>query len=540
VSAYAFLLVTDRYPQSASAEATDQRKDELLEFRARLPIAVATALLAIGLLSPAAAQSTTTVSADVRTDISAQIDDYVADRLATNGTPAAAVAVVRGGETVHLAGYGDVDESEAPVTADTPFLIGSVSKPFTGAAVYQLIDDGQLALGDPVGPYVEAATGQAAPAFDGVTVQHLIHHTSGLQQGLALPGSVPVRTGDDALERRIGDIVDQHVRTRDPGARYEYSNANYLLLASIVEQVSSEPFAEYIEGQVFEPLGMEASFATDADPSAAELVPGHESWFGTWRQSDQPYDPAGAAMGYMGSTARDMAAFLSAELEPGQGALPFTAVDVTEDEPTSTGWDIPLETGIARGWFTDEINGQPTVSHAGSLGDYTTHVIMVPGADGLGIAVLRNASAFIAAGHDGQYNLSLGLMELLLGLDVQPREPSPLMTIVVPLIAWGIGLAVVVLAVRFLMRRRSGPRHNVGHGKARRAHAIILPSLAFGALAVVLLVVAPMLMGVSWRSAQLFYPDMAWGVVFSGCVALVWAVGRLMFGLVDTRRAGGA
>ena len=239
-------------------------------------------------------------------------------------------------------------------------------------------------------------------------------------------------------------------------------------------------------------------------------------------------------MGYMGSTGRDMSAFLSAQLE-GHRALPFTAADVAEDEPTSTGWDISLETGIARGWFTDEIDGQPTVSHAGSLGDYTAHVIMVPGADGLGIAVLRNASAFIAAGHEGQYALSLGLMELLLGLDVQPRDPSPLMTIVVPLIAWGIGMAVVALAVRFLMRRRSGLRSDKADGTAHRPRAIILPSLAFGVLAAGLLV-GPMLMGLSWKTAQLFYPDMAWGLLFSGSVALAWAVGRFVLGSADLRR----
>ena len=475
------------------------------------------------------------MNADVSTGVSAEIHEYVVERLAASGAPAAAVAVVRGGETVHLAGYGDADDSGAPVTADTPFLVGSVSKPFTGAAVYQLIDDGLLGLDEPVGPYVEEVTGRAAPAFDGITVDHLIHHTSGLPQSLVLPGSVPIRTGEDALELRVGDIVDQHVRTRDPGAQYEYSNANYILLALIVEQVSSKPFAQYIEGEVFEPLGMEASFATDADPAAAELVPGHESWFGTWRQSDQPYDPAGAAMGYMGSTARDMAAFLSAELEPDRGALPFTAVDVITDEPTSTGWNVPLETGISRGWFTDEIGGLPTVSHAGSLGDYTAHVIMVPGADGLGIAVLRNASAFVAAGHDGQYDLSLGLMELLLGLDAQPREPSPLMTIAVPLIAWSIGLAVIVTAARYLLRRRSGS-HDAG-ARGGQLRGTLLPSLGFAGLAAALLIVAPMLMGVSWNSAQLFYPDMAWGVVFTGYVALAWAVARLVIGLVDMRRA---
>jgi CubicO group peptidase (beta-lactamase class C family) len=484
-----------------------------------LPSAVAVALVALVLLA--------SVGATARTgsNTSDQIDAFINDRLEANGIPAATVAVVRGGEVLHLGSYGVADDAGTPVTAETPFLIGSVSKPFTGVAVYQLIADGELSADEPIRPYVEAASGEAAPAFEGITVDHLINHASGLPQPLALPGSVPVRTGPDALQLRVADIADRHTRTVEPGDQYEYSNANYILLAWIVEQVSGEPFAEYIHRHVFEPLGMDASFATDAHASARHLVPGHERWFGIWREADHPYDPAGVAMGYMGSTARDMAAFLTAELSEGHSALPFTAAEIAPLDPEPTGWDVPLETGIARGWFIDEVAGHRTVSHAGSLGNYTAHLIMIPDADGLGIAVLQNASAFIAAGHEGQYDLSLGLVELLLGLDPQPRDPSPLLTLVVPLLAWGVGVGVIVLAARFLIRRRRTAGGDLGRRWWPRA---ILPSAVYATLALTVLVLAPMLMGVSWASAQLFYPDMAWGMVLSGYVALAWAIGRLV------------
>lgn len=487
-------------------------------------------LLLIALLIPSAALGRVPDTADLRSDISDEVDRYVTDRLSVTGVPGAAVAIVRAGETLHLAGYGDTDG--VSVSVDTPFLIGSVSKPFTGVAVHQLIHERRLALDEPVGPYLEAATGAPVPAFEGVLVQHLVNHTSGLPIGLALPGSVPVRTGPDALERRVVDIAERYERAREPGAAYEYANANYILLAWIVERVAGQPFADYIHGNVFEPLGMTASFASAEHPSAAEVIGGHESWFGFWRPSQQPYDPAGVAMGYMGSTARDMASFLEAQLGDAPAALPFTVADIAEDEDRSTGWDVPLETGIARGWFTDEVGGHRTVSHAGSLGDYAAHLITIPEADGLGIAVLQNASAFIAAGHEGQYDLSLGLVDLLLGRDPRPTDASPLMTVVVPLITWGIGLFVIILAVRHLVRRRSVQATVPGAHTTLRS--LIVPSLAYGVVALVLLV-APMLMGVSWSSAQLFYPDMAWGVVFSGYVALAWAVGRLVLGIRDTR-----
>ncbi len=495
----------------------------------RSPVAGAVLLL-IALLIPSAAVGAISITADVRSDISAEVDRYVTGRLSATGVPAAAVAIVRDGETVHLAGYGD--SNGAGVTADTPFLIGSVSKPFTGVAVHQLIRDGRLALEEPVSPYLEAATGATVPAFEGVLMEHLVNHTSGLPTGLALPGSVPVRTEPDALQQRVVDIAERHVKAREAGDAYEYANANYILLAWIVEQVARQPFDEYMHTNVYQPVGMTDSFASADHPSAAELIGGHESWFGFWRPSEQPYDPAGVGMGYMGSTARDMASFLEAQLGSPPAALPFTVGDVAEEESRSTGWDVPLEAGIARGWFTDEVAGHRTVSHAGSLGDYAAHLITIPHADGLGIAVLQNASAFIAAGHEGQYDLSLGLMDLLLGREGAATDPSPLMTVVVPLLAWGIGLAVIILAVRHMKGR--GAVRAAGTGARMPLASLIVPSLAYGALALLLLVAVPML-AVPWASAQLFYPDMAWGAVVSGNVALAWAVGRVVVGIRDMR-----
>ena len=462
--------------------------------------------------------------ASAESERSQRIDAHINDRLQATSIPGASVAVVRGGDTVHLAGYGKAGPVGDPVTADTPFLIGSVSKPFTAIAVFQLVHEGRINLGDPVGPYLEPTLGDDADAFEGMTIEHLLNHRSGMPMTLGLPGTAPVRTADDALQRRVADLARAHAPERAPGQAYEYSNANYILLAAVVEQVTGEAFADYLRERVFDPLAMTASFATNASPRAEGLATGHEAWFGLWRPSDQPYDPAGAAMGYMGSTARDLAAFLDAQLS-GHEALPVSAVEVVDRQATPTGWDVPLERSIVDGWFIDEVAGHRTVSHAGSIGDYAAHVIMVPGAD-LGIAVMQNASAFIAAGHEGQYALSLGLLDLLLDVESERSAPSPVMTVFLPALAWGLGVLVIANAVRYLVRGRA--RAAASHASWRFvAVREVGPVLAYLGLGLLALVLVPLLAGVRLETAQIFYPDLAWGLVFTGYAAIGWSVARV-------------
>lgn len=472
---------------------------------------------------------------EIRSEASRDIDAVVERWMESTGIPGSSVAVVRGGETIHLAGYGRAGSDGRQVTPDTPFLIGSVSKPFTAAAVYQLVQEGRLGWDEPVRPYLDAAVDAAAIAFEAITVEHLVMHTSGLSTNLALPGTVPVRAGDDALERRVADIMDQHKPTRSPGEDYEYSNANYILLAWIVERVAKVPFAEYIEHNVFGPLGMNSSFATQAHPRASDLASGHESWFGQWVASSQPYDPAGVAMGYMGSTARDLAAFLHAQLGPeSHQGLPVRAPHVVDRPAIPTGWEIPLETAIADGWFLDVVGGHKTVSHAGSLGDYTAHVIMVPGADGLGIAVSQNASAFVAAGHEGQYGLSLELLELLLGLNREERRISPLMTVLVPATVWGLVVLILASAVRFFVRRSRSQARPTPLGSLTRR---LLPAAVLVLMGLTVLLALPPLTGGTWRSVQLFYPDVAWGLLVAGWLTLGWGLAGVGIALAEARRA---
>lgn len=479
-------------------------------------------LLATLLLIPTTGLAATPEPADSERIDSDRIDAWVADRMRAHDLPGVAVAVVRGGETVHLRGYGSADPTGRPVTPDTPFLIGSASKPFTANVIRQLVTEGALSLDEPVLPHLDHLVDTPPEGFESVTIRHLLTHTAGIDMAVGLPGTVPIRTSEEALERRVADLLE-HPLTATPGERYEYSNAGYALLGAVVEQVTGQRFDEVLRERILEPLGMTDTFALEGHPAAARTATGHRQWFGRWRPVELPFDRAGVAYGYLGSTAEDLATFLHAHLDGGSSLVPATADQLAEDPIEATGWDLPLERGQGLGWMVDELGDHRVVSHAGSLGHVTTHLIMAPDADGLGIAVSTNASAFIAAGHDAQYDLSVGLAELLLDEEPTPARYSTLLVFVAPLTLWALLLGLIGMISRYVGRtlpRWRGDGLRTSRGRRFWVRHVVLPTGGY------LVVGAALILAMPLGAARHFYPDVGWAATAIAGLAIAWGLLR--------------
>ena len=162
-------------------------------------------------------------------------------------------------------GYADI-ETKKPVTLDTRFRIASISKTFTAVGILQLRDAGALCLDDPVSKYLDWFDLQyeGAPA---ITVRNLLTHSSGLPRD----SHNPMWTECDA------PAWDEFVRalqtrppTRPPYDKFAYSNVGYSLLGGIIEQVSGESWASYLQRNIVDPLGM-----SDTLPVRAATIP---SW----------------------------------------------------------------------------------------------------------------------------------------------------------------------------------------------------------------------------------------------------------------------
>lgn len=485
-------------------------------------------LLVMLVSSPAGASQHASTTAE-----SDQIDAWIDDRLAAHGIPGAAVAVVRDGEVIHLSGYGSADGDARPVTPQTPFLVGSVSKPFTAVVVTQLVEEGRLAWDEPVWPHLSEMVREAPAGFERVTVEQLLTHRGGLGMSVGMAGAVEIHHGPDALDRRVADVLSQPL-AGSPGDKFEYSNAGAMLLAAVSEEVTGQSFADQLRERVFDPLGMSDSFASEEGVRDSDVATGHELWFGRWRPANLRYDPAGVAMGYIGASATDMVGFMRAHLD-GDPALPATARDIASGPVTPTGWDTPLDGGYGRGWFVDEFRGNQVVSHTGSLGHFAAHVLLVPEED-LGIAVLANASAFVAAGHEAQYDLGFGLTSMLLGEDPQPTDRGALMTLVLPLAAWGALALLIVSIGRYLfqtIKARALPTPAV-KTTASGWVSLFLPGVVFLAAGVGLVLMAPL--GV----ARHFYPDVGWAVTLIAYLSCIWGALRLVLATYAGLRRGGS
>ncbi|HEX3920260.1 MAG TPA: serine hydrolase domain-containing protein [Caulobacteraceae bacterium] len=208
-------------------------------------------------------------------------DDWIVSRRAA-GT---AVVITQDQAVVYASGFGVQRlPNGPPVTAGTPFRIGSVTKQFTAAAILRLAQQGRLSLGDHLSKYIPTF-----PDADNVTLYELLTHTSGIHNYTDALNSNPLAALSLMRAHTTAQWVDHIARQRPlydflPGTAWHYSNSGFFLLGAIVEKVSGQPLAAYLQDQFFDPLGMnetEIDDGSDAPPGRAEGY-AQAPWFGRW------------------------------------------------------------------------------------------------------------------------------------------------------------------------------------------------------------------------------------------------------------------
>lgn len=169
------------------------------------------------------------------------------------------VLVARGDEPLIDRAWGMADlEWDIANTADTKFRIASLTKQFTGAAVLLLAQDGKLKLDAPIATYLE----DIPAAWNPVTVRHLLRHSSGIPSFTRQEDFDRIKYLPLTQDELIATFADLPLEFA-PGSRYRYSNSGYVLLARIIETVSGESYADFLEANIFDPLGMEDTLVDD-------------------------------------------------------------------------------------------------------------------------------------------------------------------------------------------------------------------------------------------------------------------------------------
>lgn len=416
------------------------------------------------------------------------VDSFVIEQMAAADLPGAAVAITRADEVLHVRGFGH-DARGEPITGDTPFRVASVSKSFTSLAVLQLVESGKLRLDEPVRTYLTGFE-TADPRSARITVRQLLNQTSGLaDRGFAEVSLPQPGTRRDAVERlRDARLV------AEPGTQWNYHNPNYHLAARLVEVVSSESFATYLQRHVLRPLGMDRSTTTATDDEDVPgLADGHSFAYGTAVALPGPgYFVAGS--GGVVTSAADMARWLVAQNNGGvgaNGARVLSAAGVTQlHTPSEAG-------GYALGWDTDGPTEHPTrIEHGGCCFAWAATQALLPDS-GYGIAVLFNSASPLGA---DQGNVAEGVIAIVEG---ESPHPPPVPSSTIDLILAVLTLAALVLGILGVVRARRWATRRAGL-PAWRVAAALLPDLAALALCLRFPVLAGLLFGgrdVTWFSA---------------------------------------
>ncbi len=300
----------------------------------------------------------------------ATIDEYINARMRSARIPGLALAIVKGSRIVYSKGYGHPDSSGRPVTPQTPFMIGSITKSFTALAVMQLVEAGKVDLDAPVHHYIPWFCVADPKASDQITVRMLINQTSGLPQGpTAVSWTWPDEAG--AIERHVRLLAG--VKLADaPGQSFIYSNANYATLGMIVQAVSGQPYEDYIRQQIFAPLGMQHSYASQEAAMQDGMAMGHRWWFGMPVPANLPFNRANLPAGFIISSAEDMGHFLIAQMNGGH----YQNTSVLSPEGIALMQAEPPPGTYGLGWESVSIDGRRLINADGATANFQCSVFI--------------------------------------------------------------------------------------------------------------------------------------------------------------------
>jgi len=319
-------------------------------------------------------------------DLEAFLDGMVPSQLESDDIAGATIAVVKDGKVLFAKGYGYSDyEKKKPVSADeTLFRPGSVSKLFTWTAVMQLVEQGKLDLDRDVNEYLDFKIPEAFGKP--ITLKNILTHTPGFEEQV----KDLIRTGSESPN--LEEYLKTHIPARiyPPGTVPAYSNYGATLAGYIVERVSGRPFNDYIDENIFKPLGM--THSTFAQPLPAALAPFMSNGYQLASDGPKPFEvvvPAPA--GSLSSSAADMARFIIAHLQDGQ--LGDARILRTETARLMHSRLFALDDaapGMCYGFYEESRNGHRIIGHGGDTNHFHSDLHLIPDA-GVGFFVSHNS-----------------------------------------------------------------------------------------------------------------------------------------------------
>ncbi len=304
--------------------------------------------------------------------------------------PGVSLAVVRDGQIIKARGYGFANvELNAPATKATVYEIGSNTKQFTATAIMMLVEQGKVRLDDGIRKYFP----EAPEAWNPITIRHLLSHTSGIQNHVAVPGYLRVFKTNILFETTPArdELLQMFFKLPlefRPGETWAYDNTGYYLLGIIIEKVSGESYWQFMDQHIFKPLGMTATRNTDPQPIVPNRASGYE-WVNDRFENRPVLAPfiafsAGSILSTVEDIARWDAALYTEKLLKKSSLEQMWTPTVANE-----GVLAPFNYGF--GWFIDTYHGHRIVQHSGGTPGFSSTIYRFLD-DRLTVIILTNHS----------------------------------------------------------------------------------------------------------------------------------------------------
>ncbi len=369
--------------------------------------------LAVGLHTAVAAQSNG-ASRSNRANSPDQLNEKV-DKIFTQwdkpDSPGCALGVISGGKLVYKRGYGSANlDYNAPLTSESVFYIASTSKQFTAASVLLLVRRGVISLDDDIRKYLPEIPKYEAP----ITINHLVHHTSGLRDYLELMGMAGRRMDEPFNNQYAVELIARQKGLNfQPGERFLYSNSNYVLMAEIVRRASGKSLRDFAAENIFRPLGMNSTHFDDDRTAVVKkrVVSYMPAGNGQFKQFVKTIEAVGD--GNLLTTVEDLAKWDQNFYEDKVGGDGFSRQMLTRTK-LNDGKEIPYAFGLGN----EEYRGLKAVAHGGGFMGFRTELIRFPDQRFTVICLCNNGAANPGA-------LARQVADLYLSDQLKPAEPGP-------------------------------------------------------------------------------------------------------------------
>ncbi len=339
-------------------------------------LAAAVAVVLCVFASPAAAQRS-------RAEIVEVLDSIAESPVVEGRVAGLAVAVVRGGDTLLMKGYGKADlEWDVPMPVDAVFEIGSVTKQFTAAAVLRLRDEGKLDLDADITEYLPDYPTQGHR----IPVRRLLDHTSGIKGYTEMASFGPISTRRLPRDSLVALFAAEPFDF-PPGEAQIYNNSAYFLLGLIIEKVSGVSYEEYVERELFAKLGMARSSYCSNSDVVARRARGYQSMGGVLVRAPYLDHTWPYAAGSLCSTVGDLITWLRAL--HGGGVLPEASYrEMIAPARLADGTPLRYGMGLA---LTPDSRNRPAIHHGGGIFGFVSDTRYYPDED-LYVVVLVNTT----------------------------------------------------------------------------------------------------------------------------------------------------